>query len=266
MFDSLWTPWTVALQVLCPQDSPGKNTGVGCHALLWETFPTQGSNQCSLCLLHWRAGSLPLAPPRKLTLSNDSLNATLRPGQAEAWRRCRCHAQGHTTGICLTPLPFSKLHVLLWGPNETHGCLLQWVHSFPASPAGEGEEFNTGLSASRIISLMLLTSTTLITDYSESESHSVMSDSLRPHGLYSSWNSPGQNTGVGSLSLLQGIFPTQGSNPGLLHCRQILYQLRHKGNPTISPADLLDLGVELGSPALQTDSLPTELSGKPITD
>ena len=57
-----------------------------------------------------------------------------------------------------------------------------------------------------------------------------MSDSLQPHGLHSPWNSPGQNTGVGSLSLLQGIFPTQGSNPGLLHCRQILYQLNHKGN------------------------------------
>ena len=42
-----------------------------------------------------------------------------------------------------------------------------------------------------------------------SESHSVMSDSLRSHGLYSPWNSPGQNTGVGSLSLLQGIFPTR---------------------------------------------------------
>ena len=40
----------------------------------------------------------------------------------------------------------------------------------------------------------------------ESESHSVMSYSLRPHGLYSQWNSPGQNLGVGSLSLLQGIF------------------------------------------------------------
>ena len=46
-------------------------------------------------------------------------------------------------------------------------------------------------------------------------------DSLRPHGLYSPWNFPGQNTGVGSLSLLRGIFPTQGSNPGLQHCRQI---------------------------------------------
>ena len=44
----------------------------------------------------------------------------------------------------------------------------------------------------------------------KSESHSVVSDSLRPHGLYSPWNSPGQNTGVGSCSLLQWIFPTQG--------------------------------------------------------
>ena len=69
--------------------------------------------------------------------------------------------------------------------------------------------------------------------YNESESHSVMSDSLRPHGLYSPWNSPGQNTGVGSHSFLQGIFPTQGSNPGLLHCRWILYQLSHRGHPRI---------------------------------
>ena len=43
-----------------------------------------------------------------------------------------------------------------------------------------------------------------------------------------------QNTGVGSLSLLQGIFPTQGSNPGLLHCWQILYQLSHKGSSNFS--------------------------------
>ena len=66
----------------------------------------------------------------------------------------------------------------------------------------------------------------------ESESHSVMSNSLQPHRFYSSWNFPSQNTGVGKLSLLQ-IFPTQGSNPGLLHCKQILYQLCHKGSPRI---------------------------------
>ena len=105
---------------------------------------------------------------------------------------------------------------------------------------------------------------------SESESHSVMSDSLQPHGLYSPWNSPGRNTGVGSLSLLQGIFPAQGSNPGLPHCRQILYQLSQKGSPRIpewvaypSPGVHPDPGIEPGSPALQTDSLPSELSGKP---
>ena len=63
---------------------------------------------------------------------------------------------------------------------------------------------------------------------SESESHSVVSDSLQPHGLYSPWNSPGQTTGVDSHSLLQGIFPTQGSNPYLPHCRQILYWLSHQ--------------------------------------
>ena len=97
-----------------------------------------------------------------------------------------------------------------------------------------------------------------------------MSNSLRPHGIYSPWNSPGQNTGVGSLSLLQGIFnpgikprsptlqvdslpaelqgkpkntgvgslsllqrifPTQELNHSLLHCRQILHQLSYQGRP-----------------------------------
>ena len=61
---------------------------------------------------------------------------------------------------------------------------------------------------------------------------SVISDSFRPHGLQPTrllcpWNSPGKNTGVGSHSLLQRIFSTQESNPGLLHCRQILYHLSH---------------------------------------
>ena len=65
------------------------------------------------------------------------------------------------------------------------------------------------------------------------ESHSDMSDSLRPHRLYSPWNPPGQNTGVGNHSLLQGAFPTQRSNRGLLHCRWILYSLSHQGSPRI---------------------------------
>ena len=71
----------------------------------------------------------------------------------------------------------------------------------------------------------------LETSYTASESHSAVSDSLRPYGLYSPWNSRGQNTGVGSLSLLQGIFPTHRSYPGLPYSRQILYQLSYKGSP-----------------------------------
>ena len=58
---------------------------------------------------------------------------------------------------------------------------------------------------------------------------------LRLHGLYARvlclWNSPGKNTGVGSLFLHQGIFSTQGLNPGLWHCRVILYHLSHQGKP-----------------------------------
>ena len=98
-----------------------------------------------------------------------------------------------------------------------------------------------------------------------------MSDSLQPHGLYIvhgilqarilKWV---------ALSLLQGIFPTQGLNPGLPPCREILYQLSHKGSPRIvewesipSPGDLSNPGIEPGSPTLQADSLPTELREKP---
>ena len=62
----------------------------------------------------------------------------------------------------------------------------------------------------------------------------VVYDPLWPH--WNPWNSPSQNTGVGSCSLLQGIFPTQGSNPGLWHCKRILYQLSSKGS-------LLNIGV-----------------------
>ena len=66
-------------------------------------------------------------------------------------------------------------------------------------------------------------------------SHSVVSDSLQPHGLQTTrllcpCNSLGKNTRVGCHALLQGIFPIQGSNPSLLHCRQILYHLSHQGS------------------------------------
>ena len=88
-----------------------------------------------------------------------------------------------------------------------------------------------------------------------------------PWTIYSPCSSPGQNTGVGSLSLLQGIFPTQGSNTGLPYCRQILYQLNHKGSPSILEwvAYFFSSGSSrprnlMGVSCITRGSLPTELS------
>ena len=131
------TPRTVALQAPLSMGFFKKNTGMGCHFLLQGIFPTQGSNPRLLCLLHWQAGSLPLAPPGKARM---------------------------------------YLPVLL---------LLHCVAS-------------------------------------------VISDSVGPYGLQPvrllyPWDSPGKSSRVGCHTLLQEIFLTQGSNLGLLHCRQILY-------------------------------------------
>ena len=84
---------------------------------------------------------------------------------------------------------------------------------------------------------------------SESASGSV---SLRPYGLYSTWNSPGQNTRVGSLSLLQRTIPPQGSNPGLPHCGQILYLLSHKGSPRMLEWVACPFSTESSQPRNQT--------------
>ena len=84
------------------------------------------------------------------------------------------------------------------------------------------------------------------------------------------WNSPGQNTGVGSYSLLQDIFPTHELNPGLPHCRQILSQLSHEGSPRILEWIAYPFPRGSSQPRNRTrvsstagDYLPTEWSGKP---
>ena len=126
----------------CPWDSPGKNTGVGCHFLLQcmkVKSESEGTQSCPT-----------LSDPMDCSLPGSSIMGFSR--------------QEYWSGV---PLP-------------------------------------------------------------SLESRSVLSNSLQLHGLYNPWNYPGQNTGVGSCSLIQGIFPTQGSNPGLPHCRQILYKLSHK--------------------------------------
>ena len=95
-----------------------------------------------------------------------------------------------------------------------HLCIIHWVSIFQ-------------------LWFLFLSILSIIFKVKWSESLTVTSYSLQLHGLYSPWNSLSHNTGVGSLSLLQGVFPTQGSNPGLPNCRQILYQLSHKGSPRI---------------------------------
>ena len=84
-------------------------------------------------------------------------------------------------------------------------------------------------------------------------------------------DSPGKNTGVGCHALHQGIIPTQELNTDLPHRRRILYHLSHQGSPRIlewvacpSPGDLPDPGIKPRSPALQANSLPAELPGKPV--
>ena len=105
-----------------------------------------------------------------------------------------------------------------------------------------------------------------------------MSESLRPCGLSPArllcpWDSAGKCTGVGCHALLQGIFLTQGSNPGLNIAGRFFYHLGYQGSSIIlervayampSPRDLPDPEIEPGSPALQADSLPVELPGKPF--
>ena len=179
--------WMSTLFCLC--DSPGRNTGVGRHALLQGIFPTQGLNSRLLCLLHCRQifffffFFLPLSHQGSLSV--------------------------FVTLLLLTETlmdPFTCLFAAWIKRN----CSYFWKF-FPK----RFKRFKYFLP------LQLY----------ESENRSVVSDSLRPHGQHNPWTSPGQNTGAGSLSLPQWIFSTQGSNQGLQHCRQMLYQLRHQGSP-----------------------------------
>ena len=95
----------------------------------------------------------------------------------------------------------------------------------------ECEEFTKKIIENKVLNSRIIFKVNFKVNFKVKVKVTQSCPTLRPHGLYSPWNSPGQNTGVGSLSLLQGIFPTQGSNPGLPHCRWMLYQPSHKGSP-----------------------------------
>jgi len=126
---------------------------------------------------------------------------------------CIWYISHHSLGSRLR----SKEEAFLFPPSASHVALLEHFSKFAQPSYGPG---NIQSQVSQVESSTK--GHQVRSEVKWSESHSVVSDSLRPHGLYSLWNSLGQNTGMGSLSLLRGIFPTQGSNPSLPHCRRIL--------------------------------------------
>ena len=118
----------------------------------------------------------------------------------------------------------------------------EYWNGFPSPPPGDllKPGINSGVLNCRWILYHLSRQGSPLIPLKWSESHLVVSDSLWPCGIYSPRNSLGQNTEVGCHFLLQGSFPTKGSNPDLSHCRQIfffflqiLYQLSHKGSSLI---------------------------------
>ena len=120
----------------------------------------------------------------------------------------------------LLPMEMSMTRHFRWCELYKHGDCIMWCSTV--------DLLNCPIPLLRIppypaLQVWLPARMTICLHLPESESHPVMSNSLRPRGLYSPWNSPGQHTGVGSLSLFQGIFPTQGSNPGVLHWRPIFF-------------------------------------------
>ena len=138
------------------------------------------------------------------------------------------------------------LTVLLFGWKKVKELVAQWsltlCDSMDHSPPGSSVH---GILQARILNWVAIYFTrgsSWLSDWNRvSESHLVVSSSLWPHLLHSPWNSLCQNTGVGSQntgvssrSFLQGIFPNQGLNPGLPHCRQTLHHLRHQGSPYVS--------------------------------
>ena len=126
---------------------------------------------------------------------------------------CVCSQLSPTLG---DPVDCSPLGSFVQGTLQAR--ILEWI-AWPASNGSSWLRFFTHWATWETLRIFLkqCNKTEHVFWQSESESHSVVSDSLRRHGLYNPWNSPGQSTGMSSLSLLQGLFPTQGSNPGLPH-------------------------------------------------
>ena len=210
------------------------------YSLAFEVFPDQGLN---LCLLHWQADSLPLShqgnptflfywqrnkrskgcilelkshayklSPAWVTSCSKDLNL----GISILTRKCFALMVGASSSVCFSVNSFQRSQHFPAAPSypEQHRTEGICWYAFPNITC-----LFRQVHLSHLEGLMKVTQSCLtLCDHMDYIVHR---------------NSPGQNTGVGSLSLLQGIFPIQGLNPGLLNCRQILYQLSHKKSPRI---------------------------------
>ena len=208
MFSHVWlfvTPCTVASQAPCPWNSPGKNTGVGCHALLQGILQSQGSNpslpHCRQILYHLsHQGSLGIsynwAGSNQNSLGVLHIQNLVRLLQRTVGALLCSAYLLSCVWLFATPWTVATRLLYPWdspGKNTGVGC-----HAPPLPP---GDLSNPGIK---------LSSPTFQVDSLPSE----------PPGKP-------RNTGVGSLSILQGIFPSQESYWGLLHCRWVLYQLSY---------------------------------------
>ena len=180
---------------LCPWDSLGKNTGVGCLCPPPGDLWTQGSNPHLLCILHWQAGSLPLVAHQ----------APLSMGfsRQEFWGGW----------LCPPPLDLS-------GPGIEPRS--------PTSPAFACGFFTTSTTWEAMLVMLFCAE-------SVAQSCLTLCDPMDCSPQVSSVHGdpPGKNTGVGCHALLQGIFRTQGLNPGLPHWRCILCLLSNQGSSRI---------------------------------
>ena len=197
-----------------PRNSPGQNTGEGSLSLLQGIFPTQGSNP----------GLPHCSTLERIPLGRRSHAA---PGWGPLETAPRTQApprrKGNAQELTGSPLPRAD-------PTHTRTGYMQ-PPFLELSSSKARNVSSIRWACRRSLMNVCRVSQWMKPKNKKSESSSVVSDSWWPHRPYSPWNSPGPNTGEGSLSLLQGIFPTQGSNPGLLHCRRILYQLSHQSRP-----------------------------------
>ena len=179
---TLVTPWTVGHQQLCPWDFPGKNTRLGCHFLLQRIFPTQELNLHLLhrrqILYHWAMGEA----------SRSLISGILKKfffKYSEVESRLVVGKDRSRDGEWVkVGVKAYKLPVFRW---VTSGDIMYSIVN------------NTVLHIWKKVKVKVIQSWLFVT----------------PWTIYSLWNSPGQNTGMDSLALLQGIFSTQGSNPGL---------------------------------------------------